>query len=697
MIKVTPSSDGIVDASAFSQSFPSYKAEFDGPFGKETVNIQTPEEHEKLVQKLSDVVEKTHSYFLCIKPMSDFPFSFRELFTVYDYGDRFLIGPKIKSEVPLDDSGRVRIEYANGVIEESIHTPMEPGYFEKRVGVRWFPDGRIDRGAFHVTDEVQQSFKGIRTQQGVTDIYFNPAKLGFEIYLNSNTEQLIDFNEYCRLLEDNSDKAAAYSALFLSVVQESEESARLVALKEETVVCPDSKQTLSCYVPSDISVFEVFLKMLQINGNCFKKVAMHIDLKEFLNFLFTPNDKMNGTFPIFTIDQKAALEVLKAAQENGVEIDLQKIDSNTQETLFSRCASMAKEPKLIQFLLDLEPSAIEQIQTLGKKRSFVSTALMEGNKGVADLLLQAAATRGVILTEKDEWIRKAATNDLSFSDKEFLALDKQFQDEIFGVANTYNCYDFVLRLRGLLNKADDEILHGPSLLCCTMDAVRRREVIQGFLVDLRKKGQLLTSEQFRAPEFSAFKWHDKGYDIGRLLGRNYIEALSKKLGVNVKAPLKVAVLSEKGDSLTLSIVKNKANLGIDSRNFKIYAKDVPERAEGATYEEMVDLVRFLEVSCFNDIHPGNFIIADGIYIIDTEFSNFGSTPAYHQFHLLLPLVAPESREKFSQFLSNKFALLKDGQSKDETSPTGDVEKDYNTFGLTHSKPMTFHVEGIFHA
>jgi hypothetical protein len=154
-----------------------------------------------------------------------------------------------------------------------------------------------------------------------------------------------------------------------------------------------------------------------------------------------------------------------------------------------------------------------------------------------------------------------------------------------------------------------------------MDVLEMHEQLQAFLKDLRSQKLLLTQTEFN--QLSSENYKEKGSDIGRILGRNYIEKKACELGLkHVKAPRKMIVIDDEIPSIKL---RTSAGLDIEAPKggIAIYAERIQASNRKITSEEVSELLRLFEATGFSDIHWGNVIIAeDGIYIIDTEFTNF---------------------------------------------------------------------------
>ncbi len=86
----------------------------------------------------------------------------------------------------------------------------------------------------------------------------------------------------------------------------------------------------------------------------------------------------------------------------------------------------------------------------------------------------------------------------------------------------------------------------------------------------------------------------------------------------------------------------------------MYAKRIETTRSHATYEEMVELVSFVEAAGYADINDANFILSDdGIYLIDLEFANFDLYPHYEQWCRMIALCELGKRENFIEYVNAK--------------------------------------------
>ncbi|WP_042282040.1 hypothetical protein [Candidatus Protochlamydia sp. R18] len=86
---------------------------------------------------------------------------------------------------------------------------------------------------------------------------------------------------------------------------------------------------------------------------------------------------------------------------------------------------------------------------------------------------------------------------------------------------------------------NEELLmrEGPSIFGCNTDTLEMHECLQTFLTGLRSQKLLLTQTEFN--HLSSENYVEKGEDIDRILGRDYIERKARELSLrHVKVPKK---------------------------------------------------------------------------------------------------------------------------------------------------------------
>src|ERR1700733_266434 len=115
---------------------------------------------------------------------------------------------------------------------------------------------------------------------------------------------------------------------------------------------------------------------------------------------------------------------------------------------------------------------------------------------------------------------------------------------------------------------------GPSIIRHSMRADEIQQIGLEFFEDLRKSGRLLTQQEFTDqghPKGSQF-W-DKGRNLGRIQGANYIKRTAEELGLkHIKVPKKIAVLGEGLTSVQVAV--SPFNLELSSNQITIFAEHI---------------------------------------------------------------------------------------------------------------------------
>jgi hypothetical protein len=188
-----------------------------------------------------------------------------------------------------------------------------------------------------------------------------------------------------------------------------------------------------------------------------------------------------------------------------------------------------------------------------------------------------------------------------------------------------------------------------------MDALEMYESLGAFLRDLRSHGLLLTRTEFT--ELPSENYISKSRDIGRILGRNYMERKIRELGfTHVKVPKKTIVID---DSRTTIKFYTDTRLSIGSIHIVgVYAEKIQSSDRAITYEEASELFHLFQVTGFWDFHWENVIIAeDGVYIIDTEFRNFEDGRQYIGMSKIINALPTEQQprllEEFDRIIEHR--------------------------------------------
>ncbi len=172
---------------------------------------------------------------------------------------------------------------------------------------------------------------------------------------------------------------------------------------------------------------------------------------------------------------------------------------------------------------------------------------------------------------------------------------------------------------------------GPSIFRHSMSNEEIQQIGVEFFEDLRKSGRLLTKQEFVEQNHPKGAYWDKGSDLGRIQGANYIKRIAEELGLkHIKVPKKIAVLNEGITSVQATV--SSFNLELSSKQVTIYAENIIRLERGTTREEVTEFLKILEATGFGDFFGDNFMLGrnsqgeEGIYFIDTEYMNFRHMP-----------------------------------------------------------------------
>jgi hypothetical protein len=172
---------------------------------------------------------------------------------------------------------------------------------------------------------------------------------------------------------------------------------------------------------------------------------------------------------------------------------------------------------------------------------------------------------------------------------------------------------------------------GPSLFIHSMEETEIKKIGIEFFEDLRTSGRLLTNQEFVDQNHPKGTYRDKGSDLGRIQGANYIKKVAEELGLkHIKVPKKIAVLNEGINSIQAKV--SPFNLELSSGQVTIFAEDITPLDRGTTREEVTELLKILEATGFGDFMGENFMLGknaqgeEGIYFVDTEYTNFRHIP-----------------------------------------------------------------------
>ena len=175
----------------------------------------------------------------------------------------------------------------------------------------------------------------------------------------------------------------------------------------------------------------------------------------------------------------------------------------------------------------------------------------------------------------------------------------------------------------------EQRLLGPSIFRHSMTDQEIMQIGTTFFDNLKKSGQLLTSEQFAV--LSKDSYISKSRDLGRILGANYIKKIAEQLGLkHIKTPKKIAVIDKNQNQLQVRV--EPAHLALSCQQVTVYAEKITRLTRGTTREEVIEFLKILEATGFGDFMGDNFFLGknqngeEGIYFIDTEYTNFRHSP-----------------------------------------------------------------------
>lgn len=409
-------------------------------------------------------------------------------------------------------------------------------------------------------------------------------------------------------------------------------------------------------------------------GRCYDSPITHflkhtdntlVSEEEFFKFILEKDE--NGTPRICTLNDGCTLEVLKMLQEKNIPINLHE-KTQQNETLFSLWVGK-DQFEIVKTILEIDPTVIKKTQD--PKKSVLIKAVLSGDEKEAHLILDAMEKVSIPLNEEEMWFKNAIKDDCNFSEKEFGKLPKELKEKIFYSANIFSSAKMVTKLKTLKMEEPPRFWPGPGIFARNMDVVTSRKVMEGFLKNLRKEKLLLSQQEFN--QFDKTQYIEKVDQIGRILGRDFIEKIIKENGLkHIKAHKKIAVINEGLSKFSVGIGRN-LEPHPEYNNLTVYAERIKPTDRKLSLEEAIEFMILLEKSGFNDFFGQNIFIAeDGIYIIDTEFTNFTpEDPSFGAIKSISDLLEnPKDKEKFlieykkrkADFENNK--KTRDKQSED---------------------------------
>lgn len=393
------------------------------------------------------------------------------------------------------------------------------------------------------------------------------------------------------------------------------------------------------HAPYEGSALEALLLIAQhgefkghINGNRHYGAPFALLLNHPNNSLITKDELFKYIVPeICTLNSQSTLEALTLIKD---------IPTESIGALFTQWAGKWNGG-ITKALLELDPCVIDQVQ--GFKNSPFIKAVLQRNEEEAELLLNAMSNRGINPSHEEKWIVRAFKNICAFSDEKFTKLDEDLKIKIYFVANAYGHEKLVKKLKPLGMETVPVFGQFPNFLASNMDIITARTAMDAYLKGLRKDGQLLTAEEFS--KFDKNDYISKNNDIGRILGRNFIEKLAKENGLkHIKVPEKIAVIKEGLETVSFH-VNSRLELKPKEDHVTVYAKRIERVKRNLSLEEAIELMIILEKTGYGDFCGDNiFVAADGIYFIDTEQKDF--SPTRPPMESIKDSVDPNDVEKF---------------------------------------------------
>ncbi|MFA6915013.1 MAG: hypothetical protein WC222_01325 [Parachlamydiales bacterium] len=557
------------------------------------------------------------------------------------YNRQLCLSPKVKEKlmnVPGSAYNNTWI-YENGVTIE--FTKREDNSWN---GIRTFPNGDIEKGEFRSYGALQFWY-GTKTVQGKTLFVLSEAEIQFK----------------------DSDVTIA------PVLQEDGTKKRLI-LK---ILSKPGNFTIECVEDTSYTIKNLFMEHLD-QGRLLRetlypeKLILDEDLKTLIPLLFQTSAR-NPVPPIFNYSVQETIFILNKSQKLAITPDFTvrgKIEKRKEEPFFHY---WVRELALVQYWSENKTYCISGLKQL-----------FEMNPDF--LINQEEVIFRILVKNKSPASTSFEFNTTAFSPKAKLMYDllhtQDFAEEmldrfctlapkeqisVIKMANRYQLLSFIEMIEGIENRVWEQavelpaVVEGnpiqsrPMLILPTMSVAKRKEVTLQFLQTLREQGRLLTKKEFKALSLNCF---DKGRNLGRILGRDYLERTIKALGLTkVKVPNKFAVLDNSSDIE----IKAFSNGHVGAPHITVYAKTVIAVNRCPSLEEILELSILLEATGYKDLTIGkklgqNIIIGwDGLYIIDTEFDAFSFIPQYGQLNYLQQyLLSTDDAQTFVDELKKRY-------------------------------------------
>jgi len=426
-----------------------------------------------------------------------------------------------------------------------------------------------------------------------------------------------------------------------------------------------------------------------------KEILLHANnhtmtVEGFFDYLLKPNAQ--GSPPIDIIQEKPFAEILDLVKKSNV-----AISSEVNEKLFGRWVGLGNI-SLVQTLLAIDPSVV-------KRADFIK-AVLGGHEAEGKLLLQALKGQNVKESLTDKWIRRAFLNKSDFNNVEFLKLPPELQQKVYQIANIYIHKPLLQKLRSLGSYEKPVEPQWVNPIGPDMDAIDIEESLDKFLKNLRRKGCLLTEEEF--PQNHKATYYHKKDSLGRILGRDFIERVAKQLNLDfVKVPKKVAVITPKTVkelAFKIAIARNDT-INITCPSLQVYCEPILKIDETFSRKQLEKLLELVEITGVSDLCCNNFFMGKnsagekGVYFIDTEYKTFAFNVGRRSVDYLKVLAAPEDQAWFKKELDRRFSPIERGARKELPQKEKELQKErLLRYGFTNrQKPFTFPLDPILNS
>ena len=328
---------------------------------------------EKMIKELAEFFQGKHSSIqlqgLTEKAIKTFKQFFEVESESYNNGSyQCFVSSKIKESLNHADKDRFKTTtiYENGVKEEFISTDV----YDVTNGVRYFPDGTVEKGEFHLENSCFQLFKGYCFKNGEYTFYRGGGLLGSEK------------NEDLNFVEIETDSTGQRELLILQKA-----NGKYMPYKGSS---SDSK---------------MFLTIVQNqNQDLITKVLSHpktpINVQQFINFLFDCCEELDSELPILKLNSTQAWNVISISKTLGIVLELQ--DPEVRVGMFNHWVIKGNK-ELIKFMLDIDPTLIKEAPS--NYKSFLAAAIMSHKpREMVEMLREAMQKQKMDLSEEDQWL-----------------------------------------------------------------------------------------------------------------------------------------------------------------------------------------------------------------------------------------------------------------------------------------------------